>query len=92
MLTAALLLTGKWFTALLQGAMLLFLLHSYSTRQHLVDATDVFRQLPAQKKVREGTGRTAVPVRRTSSSSHSPPGHKARGSTGRVPGAHGSGR
>lgn len=51
-LTAALLLTGKWLTALLQGAMLLYLLHSYSTRQHLVDATDVFRQLPVQKKRR----------------------------------------
>ncbi|KAG2496227.1 hypothetical protein HYH03_005825 [Edaphochlamys debaryana] len=52
LITAALLLTGKWFLGLLQAAMLAFLLHSWHTRQHVVDATDVFRQLPMQKKRR----------------------------------------
>lgn len=66
-LTAALLLTGKWLTALLQGAMLLYLLHSYSTRQHLVDATDVFRQLPVQKKVQQHAAPLHISMRRDGS-------------------------
>ncbi|GIL80862.1 hypothetical protein Vretimale_9431 [Volvox reticuliferus] len=52
LLTASLLLTGKWLIGLLQLAMLAFLLHNWSTRRHVVDATDVFRQLPVQKKRR----------------------------------------
>ncbi|GFR39746.1 hypothetical protein Agub_g229 [Astrephomene gubernaculifera] len=52
LLTAALLLSGKWFIGCLQLVMLGFLLHGWSSRQHVVDATDVFRQLPAQKKRR----------------------------------------
>lgn len=51
LLTASLLLTGKWLIGLLQLGMLAFLVHSWSTRRHVVDATDVFRQLPVQKKV-----------------------------------------
>lgn len=51
---AVLLLGGKWFLAALQAAMLVYLLHSWHVKQHTVDATDVFRQLPAQKKVGGG--------------------------------------
>ncbi|PNH10275.1 putative protein cornichon 2 [Tetrabaena socialis] len=51
LLTASLLVMGKWFIGLLQLASLAYLLHSWSVRQHLVDATDVFKQLPAQKKL-----------------------------------------
>ncbi|EFJ44997.1 hypothetical protein VOLCADRAFT_76026 [Volvox carteri f. nagariensis] len=52
LITASLLLTGKWFIGVLQLGMLGFLLHNWSTRRHVVDATDVFRQLPVQKKRR----------------------------------------
>ncbi|KAG2444850.1 hypothetical protein HXX76_001591 [Chlamydomonas incerta] len=51
-LVAVLLLGGKWFLAGLQAAMLVYLLHSWHVKQHTVDATDVFRQLPVQKKRR----------------------------------------
>ncbi|KXZ55330.1 hypothetical protein GPECTOR_3g462 [Gonium pectorale] len=51
-LTAALLFTGKWFLGVAQLLLTAFLLHSWSVRQHVVDATDVFRQLPLQKKRR----------------------------------------
>jgi hypothetical protein len=47
---------GKWFIGLLQAGVLAYMLHSWAKKQHMVDATDAFKQLPVQKKVRMGAG------------------------------------
>jgi hypothetical protein len=51
-IVVTLLLSGKWFCGALHVCMLAYMLHSLVKRQHVVDATDVFKQLPAQKKKR----------------------------------------
>lgn len=51
-IVVTLLLSGKWFCGALHIGMLAYMVHSLVKRQHVVDATDVFKQLPAQKKKR----------------------------------------
>ena len=51
-IVVTLLLAGKWFCGALHIGMLAYMVHSLVKRQHVVDATDVFKQLPAQKKKR----------------------------------------
>ncbi|MEW5312389.1 MAG: hypothetical protein WDW38_004028 [Sanguina aurantia] len=46
------LLSGEWILAALHGALLLYFLNLVRTRQYLIDTTDVFKQLPIQKKRR----------------------------------------
>ncbi|MEW5302864.1 MAG: hypothetical protein WDW36_005605 [Sanguina aurantia] len=51
-ITLAMLLSGEWILAALHGALLLYFLNLVRTRQYLIDTTDVFKQLPIQKKRR----------------------------------------
>mmetsp|Transcript_41687 Transcript_41687/g.98906 ORF Transcript_41687/g.98906 Transcript_41687/m.98906 type:complete len:121 (-) Transcript_41687:616-978(-) len=52
LLSCLLLLSGKWFTGLVQLAVLGFHLRSYFRNEHFADVTEIFKQLPLQKKHR----------------------------------------
>lgn len=51
-LTTVLLASGKWFVGLLHLGVLCFFIKMYMMRQHTVDTTDVFKQLPQHKQRR----------------------------------------
>jgi hypothetical protein len=48
-IAALLLLSGNWFTGVCHAALLVYMLHLYTTKRVYVDTTDAFRQLPQQK-------------------------------------------
>ena len=50
--TAALLLTGKWFTGIIQLGVTCYCIHLYVKKQLYIDATDVFKNLKAIKQRR----------------------------------------
>eukprot|EP00271_Cylindrocystis_brebissonii_P021388 TRINITY_DN7579_c0_g2_i2.p1 TRINITY_DN7579_c0_g2~~TRINITY_DN7579_c0_g2_i2.p1 ORF type:complete len:142 (+),score=30.84 TRINITY_DN7579_c0_g2_i2:440-865(+) len=51
-LTALYLVTGRWFMFLFNVPLLLFHLRLYLRKEYLVDVTEVFNQLPYEKKLR----------------------------------------
>ena len=51
-LAAFLLVSGKWISAAVQVAICLWNLRMYLARDHIVDVTEIFRQLPKQKMMR----------------------------------------
>ena len=51
-LAAFLLLCGKWLAAAIHICLSLWNLRTYLQRDHIVDVTEIFRQLPKQKMMR----------------------------------------
>lgn len=51
-LAAFLLITGKWVAASIHICISLYNLRIYLQREHIVDVTEIFRQLPKQKMMR----------------------------------------
>ncbi len=51
-LAVFLLVTGKWIAATIHIAVSLYNLRIYLQREHVVDVTEIFRQLPKQKMMR----------------------------------------
>lgn len=51
-ITLSMILSGNWILGALHLALLLYFMNLVRTRQHLIDTTDVFKQLPIQKKRR----------------------------------------
>lgn len=47
-----LLVTGKWLAASIHVAISLYNVRTYLRREHTVDVTEIFRQLPKQKMMR----------------------------------------
>jgi hypothetical protein len=52
LLTAMLLLTGKWFIGLAMLTVAALNLRTYLRDEHAVDVTEVFRQIPREKNIR----------------------------------------
>lgn len=50
--TAMLLLTGKWFSGLILLVVLAWNVRTYLREEHTVDVTEVFRQIPREKTIR----------------------------------------
>ena len=51
-LAVFLLVTGKWVAASIHICISLYNLRIYLQREHIVDVTEIFRQLPKQKMMR----------------------------------------
>ena len=51
-LAVLLLLTGKWIAASIHVSISLWNLRTYLQQDHIVDVTQIFRQLPKQKMMR----------------------------------------
>uniref|UniRef100_A0A7S1SUI6 Cornichon family protein n=1 Tax=Tetraselmis chuii TaxID=63592 RepID=A0A7S1SUI6_9CHLO len=51
-LTGLLLVSGKWFVAIFQIAVLAFHIHRFFRNDQYTDVTEIFKQLPEQKKRR----------------------------------------
>lgn len=51
-LTAVLLLSGKWIMAAVNIPVLAFNIHSLVRGQHKTDVTEIFRQLPRERRIR----------------------------------------
>jgi len=51
-LAVFLLVTGKWLAASIHICISLYNLRIYLQREHIVDVTEIFRQLPKQKMMR----------------------------------------
>jgi hypothetical protein len=51
-LTAMLLLTGKWVSGLVMLTLLAWNVRTYLRDEHKVDVTEVFRQIPREKNIR----------------------------------------
>ena len=51
-ITVLLLLTGKWVSGLLSLALTAYHARAYMRQEHVVDVTEVFRQIPRQKVIR----------------------------------------
>ena len=47
-----LLLTGKWVAGLLSLVLTAYHVRAYMKQEHVVDVTEVFRQIPRQKMIR----------------------------------------
>ncbi len=51
-ITLVLLLTGKWVAGLLSLGLTAYHIRAYMQKEHVVDVTEVFRQIPRQKMIR----------------------------------------
>jgi hypothetical protein len=51
-ITAMLLLTGKWVSGLAMAALTAWNVRTYLREEHRVDVTEVFRQIPREKNIR----------------------------------------
>jgi len=51
-ITVLLLLTGKWVAGLLSLVLTAYHVRAYMKQEHVIDVTEVFRQIPRQKVIR----------------------------------------